>query len=85
MFSTTEAEQYAGVHTTYRFHSWAGYAGSFDPQTKAAIEDHEDVDFVEPDYKVGPYSTHCAFLINNYKGLHLWNGNTNRRSELGVG
>jgi len=50
--STTEAEQYAGVHTTYRFHSWAGYAGSFDPETRAMIEEHEDIDFVEPDYKV---------------------------------
>lgn len=51
--SDEEAAKYAGVKHTYQLPGgFAGYAGSFDADLVRQFEAAEEVDFVEPDYKV---------------------------------
>lgn len=48
----SEAPETSGVLHHYNFPTWNGYAGSFDEDLKNEIETREEVDFIEPDYKV---------------------------------
>ncbi|KAG0640181.1 peptidase S8/S53 domain-containing protein [Tuber brumale] len=48
----SEEPETSGVLHHYSFPTWNGYAGSFDEGAKNEIESREEVDFIEPDYKV---------------------------------
>jgi len=48
----SDAPETSGVLHHYSFPTWNGYAGSFDEDSKNEIETREEVDFIEPDYKV---------------------------------
>ncbi|CAZ81041.1 unnamed protein product [Tuber melanosporum] len=48
----SEEPETSGVLHHYSFPTWNGYAGSFDEVAKNEIESREEVDFIEPDYKV---------------------------------
>ncbi|PWW74204.1 subtilisin-like protein [Tuber magnatum] len=48
----SEEPETSGVLHHYNFPTWNGYAGSFDEGSRNEIESREEVDFIEPDYKV---------------------------------
>ncbi|RPA95407.1 subtilisin-like protein [Choiromyces venosus 120613-1] len=47
-----EEPETSGISHHYSFPTWNGYAGSFDEYVRNEIGSRDEVDFIEPDYKV---------------------------------